>query len=727
MTDQPAVRVDRIPPLEDTIVNAVKAVWWPIERVGEAMELLASRLSPLGARVETLRPPLALDLSSEADLSDWLDWAAARHGFEMEPVETGVRDVGDVLFHAAPALVRISLNGERGLLVVVKVAAGRPVLLAADHRQHRVDPELLATALAWPHLAPLLPEIERLTDLAATKDARRWKVRASLMGERLAPHSIDGVWIVRAPATEPFGRQIVRARMPHVLLGVLCVFAGVYALEIGGWGLIGAAALDGRLDFGWMAAWLLLVLTLAPARYAGGALEARFAQTIARLLKTRLLAGALRVDPSEVARMGSGHLLSRVMESQALEALALNGGLAVVVALLELVFAGAVLAGGAAPLMHLALLSVFCGLTALLAFRFHKAVQGWARRRLAMTHDLIEGMIGHRTRLAQEQADRRDAEEDRQLEEYLRSSQSLDSSGVAALAALPSLWVFFAIAGLAPDFMQTPNPSGAAFAISLGGVLLAQRAFAAVSSGVAALSRAGFAWREVADLFHAAQAETPPPRYLTRSEQRAPAGGYALVEAQDLTFAYDADSSPVLRGLDLRIQRGDRILLEGESGGGKSTLTALLAGVRTPTGGALLINGLDRDSLGENWRRLVSSSPQFHENHILSGSLAFNLLMGRSWPPTPDDLADARGLCEDLGLGPLLERMPAGLLQQVGETGWQLSHGERSRIYLARAILQNAELVILDESFAALDPETLDQCMRVARERAPTLLVVAHP
>jgi len=67
------------------------------------------------------------------------------------------------------------------------------------------------------------------------------------------------------------------------------------------------------------------------------------------------------------------------------------------------------------------------------------------------------------------------------------------------------------------------------------------------------------------------------------------------------------------------------------------------------------------------------------------------------------------------------------MLQMVGDTGWRLSHGEASRIYLARALLQDAPLTVLDESFAALDPETLAQCMRCAWARSHTLLVVAHP
>jgi ATP-binding cassette subfamily B protein len=84
-------------------------------------------------------------------------------------------------------------------------------------------------------------------------------------------------------------------------------------------------------------------------------------------------------------------------------------------------------------------------------------------------------------------------------------------------------------------------------------------------------------------------------------------------------------------------------------------------------------------------------------------------------------------MCEELGLEPLLERMPSGMMQMVGETGWQLSHRERSRIFLARALLQKAPLTILDESFAALDPETLEICLACVLRRADTRLVIAHP
>jgi ABC-type multidrug transport system fused ATPase/permease subunit len=150
--------------------------------------------------------------------------------------------------------------------------------------------------------------------------------------------------------------------------------------------------------------------------------------------------------------------------------------------------------------------------------------------------------------------------------------------------------------------------------------------------------------------------------------------------------------------------------------------------MRRPDSGLLLLGGLDRQTLGfDGWRRRVVSAPQFHENHVLTETFAFNLLMGRRWPPRVEDLREAEAVCRELGLGELLGRMPGGFEQMVGESGWQLSHGERSRLFIARALLQRADLLVLDESFAALDPENLRLALTCVLRRAPALLVIAHP
>ena len=74
----------------------------------------------------------------------------------------------------------------------------------------------------------------------------------------------------------------------------------------------------------------------------------------------------------------------------------------------------------------------------------------------------------------------------------------------------------------------------------------------------------------------------------------------------------------------------------------------------------------------------------------------------------------------------MLARMPAGLQQMVGDSGWQLSQGERARVCVARALAQQADVRVLDESFATLDPETLDLVLECILRRSETLLVVSH-
>jgi ATP-binding cassette subfamily B protein len=334
-------------------------------------------------------------------------------------------------------------------------------------------------------------------------------------------------------------------------------------------------------------------------------------------------------------------------------------------------------------------------------------------------------MVGHRTRLVQQSAKGRHEEEDDTLDRYVEDGAQMDSWELRLLTLVPRAWLAVAMAALGPAAVSGMPPGSLAAAV--GGMLLAYRALRRLTAGISDVAGAIIASRVVAPLLRAAgrrEAVASPSTVIARPPQ---AGDGLVAQARDLVFRYRPGTEPVLQNCTLRIHRGARLLVEGPSGSGKTTFASVLAGLQAPDSGLLLVDGLDRSVLGAaGWRSRVAMAPQSHDNYLVSGSLAFNLLMGRRWPALESDVVEAAQVCRDLGLGDLIDRMPGGLYQMVGETGWQLSQGERTRVFLARALLQRPHLLVLDESFSALDPENVDRAVRCVLQRAPTVLAIAH-
>jgi ATP-binding cassette, subfamily B, bacterial len=689
---------------------------WPLSKAGEALELLARHCGHPTPAGEIPTPPPQIVEGGPKTFSEWVEAAALRLGLEADPEEIRYVQADRRIQCAAPALVWCS---ETRLLVLL----GPDTVIAPDRSIRRVGREAIRAELCLAAEGPLIKEIEAL--LAASGiPQRRWrKARAALLATRLATVRVGYSWALRLEPGADFWQQLRRARVPRGLLGLTGAYLAQYLVWLLSWWIIGVGALEGRLDRGLLLAWALLLATVVPLRAAVTWLQGRVAITASGILKERLLYGALRLEPSEIRREGAGQLLGRVIESEALESLALSGGFLALVSLVELIASAAVLAAGAGGWWHAGLLLAWIGFALLLTRRYYANEKVWTEARLWMTHELVERMVGHRTRLVQEPREHWHTAEDQALDRYQEISRRVDRSAAMLMALIPRGWLVLGIAALTPAFLA--GSSSAGMAISLGGVLLAYSAFQRLASGLWNLVGARIAWNQVAPLFQAAaRNDTPGSGALAA----AASSGNSLLEAHDLTFRYEGRSDPVLRRCSLTVAAGDRILLEGPSGGGKSTLASLLCGTLRPGSGLLLAGGLDRQVLGKTgWLRRVAAAPQFHENHVLTGTFLFNLLLGRPGWIEPRDLEEAEAICRQLGLGPLLEKMPAGMLQMVGESGWQLSHGEASRLYIARALLQGAGVMIFDESFAALDPENLRMAVDCVVSRAPAVMVIAHP
>jgi ATP-binding cassette, subfamily B, bacterial len=712
------------------MVANLAACSWPVSKLDEALEALAHTCGLTPTAIDIPALPHALMQGADETLTQWIEAAAGCLGLEAEPVDAPYAEVEQLVRRAGPALLRWPGPGEPRFLALLGGRRRAVSILGPDHVVHRLQSEVLRTALCQTIELPLVAEVTRLLDEAGVPKRRQARARAAILRVRLSPVRLDGCWLLRLPPGASLWGQVRHARLPRHLVGLIGAHAIQYFLVLLSWWMIGRGALEGRFDWGWLLAWALLLPTLVPFRLFATWSQGLLALGAGGLLKQRLLYGALRLEPEELRSQGAGQLLGRVIESEAVESLALSGGFLTLLAGVELIISAVVLGTGAGGQLHTLLLVGWTILALLMGRRYFRHFRHWSEARLSMTHDLVERMVGHRTRLAQVAREHWHDGEDQALEQYLARSGAMDRDALAQ-AMIPGGWLVLSLLGLAPAFVSG-HGSPAALAVSLGGTLLAGRALGKLVAGSSALMGAAMAWQWVAPFLRTAVRPEIGglPTFASSLDLRSrpTADRQPVLEAHDLSFRYHERGEPILRGCNLQVYAGDHILLEGPSGGGKSTLASLLIGLRAPQAGLLLLRGFDRQTLGSaGWRRQVAAAPQFHENYVLTGTFAFNLLMGRHWPARPEDLHEAEAICRELGLGGLLDRMPAGMLQLVGETGWQLSHGERSRLYIARALLQNAAFVILDESFAALDPETLGQALRCVLDRASTVLVIAHP
>ena len=676
-------------------------------------------------------PDLELVTQDEDTLDRWIQATAVWFGIEAEPVETAYAEIAHFLLNTGPALVRLPGVGDPGFLLVLRGGGRRVALLTPELAVQRVPVEIVRALLCAELEQPILPKLERLLDVAHVPIRQRPHARQAMLIEHVRSMRIGACWVLRMHPGASFVRQIAAVGALRHLLILIVATGASYALMLLSWWVLGRSALAGRVDPGWLLAWGLLLLTLVPFHVLGIWSASKFGIKVGGVLKQRLLAGALQLTPEDVRHQGAGQMLGRVVQSDVVESLGVKGGVLTLVGALELLMTLTLIGQGAGGLLHALLLAGWMAITGALVARYFGAYQRRMDVRLALTHDLVERMVGHRTRLAQEKRECWHDGEDYLVERHFNRLKETDRAAVIFSVLVPRGWLVLGVIGICPTFISR-FASPAQLAVALGMVLLAYEAFRRVGAGLVQLIEVGISWGRIAPLFHAAvrqECPCPPDFAIVRlSERDTSDEPSVIIEARDLVFRYGARAKPVLNEYSLRIAVGDRLLVEGSSGSGKSTLGALLSGLRIPQSGLLLCNGLDRHTLGEEgWRRRIVSAPQFHENHILIGTLAFNLLMGRSWPARPEDLKEAEAICRDLELGPLLDRMPSGLHQMVGETGWQLSHGERSRLFIARALLHRAELIILDESFAALDPRTLRRTLECVLRRSRSLVVIAHP
>ena len=275
------------------------------------------------------------------------------------------------------------------------------------------------------------------------------------------------------------------------------------------------------------------------------------------------------------------------------------------------------------------------------------------------------------------------------------------ASGLALVAALM-------LGGLAYERGDMGEPL---VLLAILAVLALTELFAPIRRGLLEIGRTLYAGQRILPLM-----AEPAKEDITEHEDH----GVIRLELDRIDFAYSPESRPVLEDFSLHIRSGEAIGIVGESGAGKSTLLGLVAGLLEPLRGRIRLDYEDG--------RMAHLSPRIglltQRTELFRESLAFNLKIA---DPTADEHA-LHAVMGEAQLSSLLDRLPAGLEQKLGDEGQGLSGGETRRLALARLLLFKPDLWLLDEATEGLDHDTANQVLATLRRetQSKALVFVTH-
>jgi ATP-binding cassette subfamily C protein len=450
----------------------------------------------------------------------------------------------------------------------------------------------------------------------------------------------------------------------------------------------------------------------------GTNLVARVGERVLASLRERFIDRALRLPLEQVERAGSGDLTSRVTDDVTVIAEAVRDAFP---ALARASFTIALTLGGIAVLDWRFLLA------ALLAVPIQAHTVRWyarnanplyARQRVTigvLSHQLLDtigaGSTVRAFRLADDHLGRVGRKSQAAIDIALRAARLWTRFyGRLNLAELIGLG-----AVLTTGFLLVRN-GDVSVGTATAAALYFHGLFNPINVALALVDDAQAAMASLARLVGVA--ETPPPAEPDRPAQPEDAS----VSVKDVRHAYRAGEE-VLHGVDLDIRPGERVALVGASGAGKTTLAKLIAGIHAPVDGDIRVGGARLDELGPTAaRQAVVLVTQ--EVHVFAGPLADDLRLAKV-ESKDEDLKQA---LEKVGALPWVEKLPDGLATVVGEGGHRLTPAQSQQLALARLVLADPPIVILDEATAEAGSAgaRLLEGATVAALAGRSALVVAH-
>jgi len=510
-----------------------------------------------------------------------------------------------------------------------------------------------------------------------------------------------------------------------VVLAIVTLLASIGLLTLSGWFLSASAVAGfaGLYSFNYMlpaAGVRGTAITRTAGRYFERLVSHDATFRVLQHLRVTTFSKLLPLSPAGLARYRQGELLNRVVaDVDTLDHLYLRvispmvGALVVIVVVtlgLSLLDASIALVLGGTMLLTLCLLPPLFyragkptgeNLTRLRG-EYRQQLTGWLQGQAELT--IFGASRRYRARMENTELNWHEAQ--RKQSELTALSQALMLL-IGGIAVMAMLWL---ASGGVGDNTQ-PGPLIALF------VFCALAAFEALAPVTGAFQHLG---QVVASALRITQitGQQPEVQFSTAAtdvpEQLA-------LRLADVSFAYHGQAQPALDNINLTIPAGAHVAVLGRTGCGKSTLLQLLTRAWDPAQGQILFNDMPLKEMSEPaLRKTVSVVPQ--RVHLFSATLRDNLLLAA--PGTADD--ELRAMLEKVGLHKLLD--DEGLNSWLGEGGRQLSGGELRRLAIARALLHNAPLMLLDEPTEGLDATTERQILDLLEKemQGKTVLMVTH-
>lgn len=645
------------------------------------------------------------------DAHRWLTRVGDQLELDVREVDATYGELPELLQRGAPFIVPVDAAESRFLLVVAR-RRGQFLVRRADGTDARMSSDEL-TARLTENVAPVRSNVRNIAEKLGIRPKRlSGTVEAYLLASAASDMRVGRVWLLRrrGEVQRAMRRRMGYAASTFLILRIVCLAAAAAR-----WGSLGAMIDSPAFSRGLWLLWLAFYVTEGLCDVWSGRQQFHLARVAGVLLRNSLLRAVLRSPEDVVRKRSQIELLVGSLEVDGTEISVLRGLCRVCVGLLELFVVVVLVRSNAAMLAWLAIGAVLL----VLFFRTYvRHMNQWCERRVGLTTSLITSISGHQTRVVQQDPASWHEREVRELDTYIRESERLDRTLLVASSLPGGLLLLGVVAlGVAVAFFGHAGDT----LLMVAALLAAHSGFSEVSTGMQGVGIGNAAWQRVQELLRRGFAGVMSLRSAPLS---LPADGALSLHNVHASVG----GRPVLENVNLRIGVGDRVVVEGISGGGKSTLVRVISGMSRPQRGLVFLGSGELGTVDEReWRRNVILCPQFQENHVFAETLAFNLLMSRRWPPTPEDLAEARRVCDELGLGELVDKMPNGLHERVGESGWQLSHGEKSRLFVARGILSGAKVTIFDESLGSLDPVNAEMTLSAILANCETVILVAHP